>query len=85
MSWEFKLKPHLTRFVWNYSSLNGVTPHGDIDLDVIGYESKVNFFFKLSPSEIFHFVDEVSGIKKHIHDIFLFCLFRAVEAVKVEN
>ena len=47
VSWEFKLKPHLTRFVWNYSSPNGVTLHGDIDLDVIGYEWKVNFFLKL--------------------------------------
>ena len=82
VSWEFKLKPHLTRFVWNYSSLNGVTPHGDIDLDVIGYEPKVNFFFKLCTSEMAHFVDIVSGIKKHIHDIFLFCLFRAVEGFK---
>ena len=82
MSKGFKLKPHLSRFVWNYSSLNGVTPLGDIDLDVIGYEWKVNFFFKLCTSERVHFVDEVSGIKKHIHDIFLFCLFRAVEGFK---
>ena len=56
-----------------------------MQLDVIGYEPKVNFFFKLWPSEIAHFVDVVSGIKKHIHDIFLFCLFRAVEVVKVEK
>ena len=82
VSYGFKLKPHLSRFVWNYSSLNGVIPRGDIDLDVIGYEWKVNFFFKLWPSEIAHFVDKVSGIKKHIHDIFLFCLFRAVEGFK---
>ena len=30
-----------------------------------------------------NFVGIVSGNKKHIHDIFLFCIFRAVEAVKV--
>ena len=85
VSWEFKLKPHLTRFDWNNSAPNWTLGYGIVQLDVIGYESKVNFFFKLSPSERVHFVGEVSGNKKHIHDIFLFCLFRAVEAVKVEN
>jgi hypothetical protein len=46
-------------------------------------EKKLKFFFKLQPSGIAHFEEKVSGNKKHIHDIFLFCVFRAVEAVKV--
>jgi hypothetical protein len=32
-----------------------------------------------------HFEDKVSGIKKHIHVIALFCVFWAVEAFEVEN
>jgi hypothetical protein len=46
-------------------------------------DKKFKFFLKLRPSEIAHFVGILSGNKKHIHDIFLFCLYRAVEAVKV--
>ena len=44
---------------------------------------KLKLFFKLRPSEIAHFVGIVSGNKKHIHDLIVSCLFRAVEAVKV--
>ena len=50
---------------------------------MIGNESKSENFFKLRPSEIAHFEDNVSGNKKHIHDLIVSCLFRAVEAVKV--
>jgi hypothetical protein len=46
-------------------------------------KKKSKFFLKLQPSVIAHFVGMVSGNKKHIHDIFLFCIFRALEAVKV--
>jgi hypothetical protein len=52
-------------------------------LIVIGNESKSKNFMKLQPSEIAHFEELVSGNKKHIHDFFVSCLFRAVEAVKV--
>ena len=50
---------------------------------MIGDESKSKNFMKLRCSEIAHFVDKVSGNKKHIHDFFVSRLFRAVEAVKV--
>ncbi len=52
-------------------------------LIVILGKKKLKFFLKLRCSEIAHFVGIVSGNKKHIHDIFKLCLFRAVEAVKV--
>ena len=52
-------------------------------LIVIMGKKKLKIFMKLRPSEIAHFVGIVSGNKKHINDIFLFCLYRAVEAVKV--
>ena len=45
-------------------------------------EKKLKFFFKLRPSEIANFVGKVSGKKKHIHDLIVLCVFRAVEAVK---
>ncbi len=46
-------------------------------------KKKLKLFMKLQPSVIAHFEDKLSGNKKHIHDIFLFCFFRAVWAVKV--
>ncbi len=52
-------------------------------LIVIGNESKSKNFMKVRTSEIAHFVGIVSRNKKHIHDFFVSCLFRAVEAVKV--
>ncbi len=52
-------------------------------LIVILDKKKLKFFLKLRPSEIAHFVGIVSVNKKHIHCIFLFCVFRAVGAVKV--
>ena len=52
-------------------------------LIVIGNESKSKNFMKLRCSEIAHFVGIVSGNKKHIHELIVSCLFRAVEAVKV--
>ena len=52
-------------------------------LIVIGNESKSKNFMKLRCSEIAHFVGIVSGNKKHIHDFFVSCVYRAVEAVKV--
>ena len=52
-------------------------------LIVIRNESKSKNFMKLRPSEIAHFVGIVSGNKKHIHDFFVSCVYRAVEAVKV--
>jgi hypothetical protein len=51
-------------------------------LIVIGNESKSENFMKLQCSEIAYFVDKVSGNKKHIHDFFVSCVYRAVEAVK---
>ena len=83
VSWVCKLKPLLTRIVWNYSAPHRVIHHGDLGLIVIGNESKSENFFKVRPREIAHFVGIVSGNKKHIHDFFVSCLFRAVEAVKV--
>ncbi len=50
---------------------------------MIGNEPKSKNFMKVRPSEIAHFVDNVSGTIKHIHDFFVSCVFRAVEAVKV--
>ena len=52
-------------------------------LIVIGDESKSKNFMKVRPSGIAHFEDNMSGNKKHIHDFFVSCLYRAVEAVKV--
>ena len=52
-------------------------------LIVIGNESKSKNFMKLQPSEIAHFVGIVSRNKKHIHDFYVSCVYRAVEAVKV--
>ena len=52
-------------------------------LIVILGKKKLKFFLKLQPSEIAHFEGLVSGNKKHIHGLIVFCLFRAVEAVKV--
>jgi hypothetical protein len=52
---------------------------------VIGNESKSKNFMKLRCSEIAHFEDNVSGNKKHIHDFFVSCVYRALEAVKVEK
>jgi hypothetical protein len=52
-------------------------------LIVIGNESKSKNFMKLQCSEIAHFEDNMSGNKKHIHDLIVSCLYRAVEAVKV--
>ena len=52
-------------------------------LILIGKESKSKNFMKLRCSEIAHFVGIVSGNKKHIHDFYVSCVFRAVEAVKV--
>jgi hypothetical protein len=52
-------------------------------LIVIGKESKSKNFMKLRCSVIAHFEDNMSGNKKHIHDFFVSCVFRAVEAVKV--
>ena len=49
---------------------------------MIGNESKLKNFMKLRCSEIAHFVGIVSGNKKHIHDLIVLCVFRAVEAVK---
>ncbi len=50
---------------------------------MIGNESKSKNFMKLRPSGMAHFVGIVSGNKKHIHDFFVSCVYRAVEAVKV--
>ena len=52
-------------------------------LIVIGNESKSENFMKVRPSVRAHFVDIVSGNKKHIHDLIVSCVYRAVEAVKV--
>ena len=52
-------------------------------LIVIGNESKSKNFMKLQPSEIAHFEDKVCGNKKHILDLIVSCVYRAVEAVKV--
>ncbi len=52
---------------------------------MIGNESKSKNFMKLRCSEIAHFEDNVSGNKKHIHDFFVSCVYRALEAVKVEK
>ncbi len=46
-------------------------------------KKKLKLFLKLRPSEIAHFVGIVTGNKKHIHGIIVFCLYRAVEAVIV--
>jgi hypothetical protein len=54
-------------------------------IKVILGKKKLTFFLKLQPSVIAHFEDKVSGDKYHIHDLILFCLFRAVLAVKVEE
>ena len=70
--------------VWNHSSHPGFTTPGYMGIKVSLGQKKLKIFLKLRPSEIAHFVGIVSGIKKHIHDIFLFCVFRAVEAVKVD-
>ena len=66
--------------IWNHSYF---TTPGYMGLIVSLDKKKLKFFLKLRPSVIAHFVGIVSGNKKHIHDIFIFCLFRAVEAVKV--
>jgi hypothetical protein len=52
-------------------------------LIVIGNESKSKNFMKVRPSEMSHFVGIVSGNKKHIHDLIVSCVYRAVEVVKV--
>jgi hypothetical protein len=52
-------------------------------LIVIGNESKSENFMKLRLSGIAHFEDNVSGNKKHIHDLIVSCVFWAQEAVKV--
>jgi hypothetical protein len=69
--------------IWNHSDHPGFTTPGYMGLIVILGKKKLKFFLKLRPSEIAHFVGIVSGNKKHIHDIYIFCIFRAVEAVKV--
>jgi hypothetical protein len=69
--------------IWNYSPHPGFITLGYMGLIVILGKKKLKLFLKLRPSEIAHFVGIVSGNKKHIHDLFLFCLYRAVEAVKV--
>jgi hypothetical protein len=45
-------------------------------------DKKLKFFLKLRPSEIANFEGTSSGNKKHIHDLIVFCVFRAVDAVK---
>ena len=76
------MKTYLLAVIWNHYFYPGFTTPGYIGLIVILGKKKLKFFLKLRPSEIAHFVGIVSGNKKHIHDIFLFCLFRAVQAVK---
>ncbi len=66
----------------NHSPYPGFTTPGYMDIIVILGKKKLKFFLKLQPSVIAHFEDKVSGNKYHIHDLILFCLFRAVEAVK---
>ena len=67
----------------NHSAHPGFTNPGYMGLIVSLGRKKLKNFMKLQPSEIAHFVGIVSGNNKHIHDIFLFCVFGAVEAVKV--
>jgi hypothetical protein len=50
---------------------------------VIMGKEKLKIFMKLQPSEIAHFEVIVSGNKYHIHDKFIFGVYRAVVAVKV--
>ncbi len=52
-------------------------------LIVILGKKKLKIFLKLRPSEIAHFEDKVSGNKRHIHDLIVSCVYRAVEVVKV--
>ncbi len=69
--------------IWNHSYHPGFTTPGFMGLKVSLDEKRLKFFFKLLPSEIANFEGTSSGNKKHIHDLIVSCVFRAVEAVKV--
>ena len=76
------MKPYLLAIDWNHSYHPGFTTAGFMGLIVSLDEKKLKFFFKLLPSEIANFEGTSSGNKKHIHDLIVLCVFRAVEAVK---
>ncbi len=67
----------------NHSYRPGFTTPGYMGLIVSLGRKMLKFFLKLQHSVIAHFEDKVSGNIYHIHDLILFCLYRAVEAVKV--
>ena len=73
---------YLLAIDWNHSSHPGFTTPRYMGLIVNVDEKKLKFFFKLRPSEIANFAGTSSGNKKHIHGLIVFCLFRAVQAVK---
>ena len=71
--------------IWNHSRLPGFTTPGVRVQRVIDTTKRSKFFFKLLPSEMVHFEDKVSRIKKLIHTIGSFCVFWALGPLKVEN
>ncbi len=80
---EFKVKPFPLAVIRNHSYHPGFTTPGYMGLIVSLGKKKLKILMKLRPSVIAHFVGIVSGNKKHMHDFFVSCVFRAVEAVKV--